>query len=76
MCPGAAEPGLHFVRDANAAGRAHMGVGVLQVFVRENHAAADALDRLGDEGGDLTGRRVLDQVLDIGGVFLPASGSS
>ena len=34
----AAEAGLHFIRDANAAGRAHVFVSVLEITVRENDA--------------------------------------
>ena len=53
MRAGAAEAGLHFIGDADAAGGAHVFVGVLQIAIREHNAAADALDRLGDKAGDL-----------------------
>ena len=69
MRAGAPEAGLHFVRDADAARGAHVFVGVLQITVRKHHAAADALDRLGDEPRDLSRRRVVDQVLHIGRVI-------
>ena len=54
MRAGAAEAGLHFIGDADAAGRAHMFVSVLEIAVGKNNAAAHALDRFGDERRDLS----------------------
>ena len=54
MRAGAAEAGLHFVRDADAARGAHVFVGVLEIAVGKNDAAADALDRFRDEARDLS----------------------
>jgi hypothetical protein len=50
---GPAEARLDLVGDAEAAGRADVGVGVLQVAVGIDDGPADALDRLGDEAGEL-----------------------
>ena len=48
----AAESRLHFVGDADAAGRAHVLVHVRQISRRKDELAADARTRLGDEAGD------------------------
>ena len=47
----AAEARLHFVRDAHAAGGADVFVGMFQIAVGKDDAAADALDGFGDEAG-------------------------
>ena len=60
-----AETGLHFIRDADAAGGAHVFVNVLEVAIWKNHAATDTLNRFRDEAGNLTGRGVVDQALHV-----------
>src|ERR1019366_6935971 len=67
-CP--AKASLDLVGNADAPGGAGVLVGVLKVAVGEHHCAADALDGLGDEGGDLSGSGVVDHALDVRGVFL------
>ena len=67
---GAAEAGLHLVGDAEPAVLAHDGVRLTQVVRRAVRRAADALDRLGDERGDLARRRVADQVADVLGALV------
>ncbi len=52
---GAAEAGLHFVGDAQAAVLADDVVDDLEIFRRRRDGAADALDRFADEAGDLAG---------------------
>ena len=74
MRAGAAEAGLHFIRDANSARRAHVFVSVLEITVRENDAAADALDGFGDEAGDLPGSGVVDHVFHVVRIFLAGLG--
>ncbi len=65
---GAAKAGLHLVGHAETAGGAGVGVGALKVTVREDDGAADALDGLGEEGGDAAAGAELDEVLHIVGV--------
>ena len=67
---GAPEAGLHLVRDAEAARLAHEAVRLGQEAVGERRRAADALDRLGEKGGDAAGRRAADDVGDVLGVAL------
>ena len=62
---GAAEAALHFVGDADAAVLADDVVDDSEEFLGRRDRAADALDRLADEAGDLAGRFVLDHVLDV-----------
>ena len=69
MRAGAAEAGLDFVGDAETAGGAHVFVGVLEVALGEFDEAAHALDGLGEERGDFSGRRIVDEIFDIVGVF-------
>src|SRR5439155_16030513 len=66
---GAGEPGLDFIGDAHAAGGAHVFVGVLEVAVRKYYRPAHTLDGLGDEPGNLSRRGVVNNALDVGGVF-------
>ena len=42
-----------------------MSTAILEVLLRRRDEAAHALDRLGDEGGDLAGGRGLDELLDV-----------
>ena len=42
---------------------------MLEEFLGRRDRAADALDRLADEAGDLAGRFVLDHVLDVVGTL-------
>ncbi|MEY2585641.1 MAG: nucleobase:cation symporter, family, partial [Verrucomicrobiota bacterium] len=51
-----------------------MFVSGLQISVGENHAAAHALDRFGDEPGALAGRRIIDQALYVGGILAAGVG--
>ena len=76
----AAEPALHFVGDAQAAVLADDVVDDLEILRggRRVHDAADALNRLGDEAGDLARRLVLDDLLHFlrtlqvaGGILQP-----
>ncbi len=62
---GAAEAALHFVGDADAAVLADDVVDDLEKFLRRRDRAADALNRLADEAGDLAWRLVLDDILDV-----------
>src|SRR2546430_15947107 len=54
MRPDAAEPRLHFISDAHAAGSAHDRIDRLQVPGRENDLAAHARTRFGDEARHAT----------------------
>ena len=74
-----AEPGLHFVGDAHAAGGAHVRVHLGEIARRKHDLPADARARLGDEAGERSrlrraARRSI--VADVRGVLAPASGSS
>ena len=69
MRAGAAAAGLNFVGDAETAGGAHVFVGVLEVALGELDEAAHALDGLGEERGDFSGRRIVDEVFDVVGAF-------
>ena len=60
---GAAEAALHFVGHANPAVFADDVVDDLEIFLRRDHHAADALNAFGDEDGDLAAGFVLDQIL-------------
>ena len=62
---GAAEAALHFVGDADAAVLADDVVHDLEELLGRRDRAADALNRLADEAGDLARRFVLDDVLDV-----------
>ena len=62
---GAAEAALHFVGDADAAVLADDVVDDFEELLRRRDRAADALNRLADEAGDLARRFVLDHVLDV-----------
>ena len=57
----AAEAGLHLVGDAQPAVLADDVVDDLEILRRRRDGAADALDRLGDEAGDLAASLVADQ---------------
>ena len=57
--------GLHFVGDEEAAVFFHGVENDLEIFRRRSDESADALNRLGDEGGDLAAGAGLDQVLDV-----------
>ena len=70
MRAGAAKAGLHFVRDADAARRADVFISMFQITVRKNHAAADALNRFGNESSHAARRGVVNQTFDIRGVVL------
>src|SRR5262249_5101424 len=70
MRSGASETGLHLIGNANPAGGAHVFVSVLEVIVREDNAAAHALDRFGDITRDPARGGVVDQIFDVGGVIL------
>ena len=61
MRAGAAKAGLHFIGDTNAAGGADVFVDVFEIAVGKNDGAADALDRFGNEGRNLSGCCVVDQ---------------
>ena len=69
MLAGAAEAGLHFVGDAQAAVLADDVVDDLEIFRRRRDGSADALDRFADEAGDFARRFVADQIFDVVGAF-------
>jgi hypothetical protein len=71
---GAAEAGLDFIGDADAAGVAGVGVGVGEVVGRVGDGAADALHGFGDEGGDFATGAELDDVEDFFGVLFAGFG--
>ena len=72
LAAGAPEAGLHLVADEEAAVLLHDVDGDLEVAVGRDDEAADALDRLREEAGDLTGGRRLDQLLDVLRALEPA----
>ena len=66
---GAAESGLDFVSDSDAARGADVFVGVLEIAIRKYDATADALNGFSDESGDLARGGEVDDALDVCGVF-------
>src|SRR5262249_58323850 len=73
---GAAEPGLHFVSDAQPAVPPHDVVDDPEVLRRWGHDAAHTLNRLGDEACNRAGSLVADQRLDVARAGRIASGGS
>ena len=69
MVTGAAETGLHFVGNAQSAVLAGDLVRLGQIIPRAVGCATDALDRLRDERGDLTRRRVADDLANVFGAL-------
>ena len=65
LAAGAAEAGLHLVADEDAAVLPDDLDRDLEVLLRRRDEPADALDRLGEEAGDLAGRGRPDQLLDV-----------
>src|SRR5438552_329127 len=68
------KPGLHFIGDADPTGVAHVLVSMFEITIGKNDATADTLDRFGDERSDLAGRRVIDEILHVRGIFSPSIG--
>src|SRR5579859_552946 len=63
----AAPAGLHFVGDEKAAVFFHDVENDFEIFLGRGDEAADALDRLGDEGGDAAAGAGLNEVFDVAG---------
>src|SRR6185503_18881893 len=61
----ATEARLYLVRDAQAARGPHVTVGVAQVAVGENDRAANALNGLREEAGDLSRRAELNEAANV-----------
>ena len=57
--------GLHFIGDEQASVFFHGLENDLEIFRRRGDESADALNRFGDEGGDLAAGARLDQVFDV-----------
>ena len=79
---GAAEAGLHFVGDEQAAVFFDDGENDLEIFRRRSDESADALNGFGDERGDVAAGAGLNQVFDVIGaghaaigIFQAAAGS-
>ena len=64
---GAAPAGLHFVGDEEAAVFFYDVENDFEIFLGRGDEAADALDRLGDEGGDAAAGAGLDEIFDVAG---------
>ena len=71
MRPGASESGLHFICDAKPACSTDMLVSMSQIAVGKNDTATNSLDRFRNEAGNLSWRRVINQVLYVSCVVLP-----
>ena len=71
---GAAEAGLHFVGDEQAAVFFDGVENDLEIFRRRRDESADALNGLGHEGGDLAAGAGLDEVFDVVGAGHAAIG--
>src|SRR5690606_21271604 len=69
----AAKARLHFVGDTQSAVAADDVVNDAKILRRRCDCSADALDRLGNEAGDLAARFVLDHVLYIVSTLHPAA---
>jgi hypothetical protein len=66
---GASPAGLYFVADEKAAEFFHDAVDDLEIFFGRNDEAADALDRLGDEGGNAAGGGGANHVVHVAGAL-------
>src|SRR6476620_10070346 len=64
------EPGLYFIGDGDATGRAHVRVHLGKVAWRKHDLPADARTRLGDEAGDASTAlpQTVDHVRNVPGV--------
>lgn len=66
---GAAEAGLDFVGNADAARRTDVFINFLQVAIGKHDGSAHALDGFGDKARNFSWAGEADQLLDVGGII-------